>query len=319
MNHKSNYFMGLDTSAYTTSLAIVDSDENLICDRRIQLPVKEGELGLRQSSAVFEHLGNMPRLYPQGLEFCRGGSLKALAASTRPRPVSESYMPVFKVGESFGRFLAQAAGLIFLPSTHQEGHIMAGMWSVKLPPQDCLVIHLSGGTTELLLAKEVKPGHLEVKMAGESADLNAGQFIDRTGQLMGLPFPAGPALESLAKNCSTEKICLPVAVKGSRISFSGPASHAERLLERGSSREDIARAVEECIALSLAGVIKNIEADSGSFNTVLAVGGVTANLQIRKRLAEELSSLKVLFASPELSTDNAVGLAVQAARQHKHS
>lgn len=317
MNLNKSYFMGLDTSAYTTSLAIVDSAETLIYDQRIQLPVKEGELGLRQSNAVFEHLANMPNLYPKELEYCREGNLKALAVSTRPRPVPGSYMPVFKVGESFGRFLAQTAGLIFLPSTHQEGHIMAGLWSAKQAPGPYLVIHLSGGTTELLAVKETKPGSLEIKLVGESEDLNAGQFIDRLGKIMELPFPSGPALEKLALNCGEESINLPVAVKDNKISFSGPASHAERLLKKGCDKEKIARAIEECIAVSLARAISNIQGSLDHFKAILAVGGVTANQQVRKRLKEELGDLEVLYAPPELSTDNAVGLAVQAARYYR--
>lgn len=316
MNLKTSYFMGIDTSAYTTSLAIVDSGENLVYDQRIQLPVKEGELGLRQSNAVFEHLSNMPGLYPKGLEYCREGKLQALATSTRPRPVPGSYMPVFKVGESFGRFLAQTAGLIFLPSTHQEGHIMAGLWSAKLKDGPYLVLHLSGGTTELLMVEETRPGFLKIELVGESEDLNAGQFIDRLGKLMKLPFPSGPALEKLARNCSGERISLPVAVKDNIISFSGPASHAERLLNKGCANENIARAIEECIAVSLATAISNIQADFGHFKGILAVGGVTANQHVRIRLKEELGNVEIYFAPPELSTDNAVGLAVQAARQY---
>ena len=318
MNLKKSYFMGLDTSAYTTSLAIVDSEENLVYDQRIQLPVKAGELGLRQSNAVFEHLSNMPDLYPEELEYCKEGKLKALAASTRPRPVPGSYMPVFKVGESFGRFFAQNAGLIFLSSTHQEGHIMAGLWAAKLEPGPYLVLHLSGGTTELLMVEETKPGFLEIELVGESEDLNAGQFIDRLGKLMKLPFPSGPALEKMAKKSSGESVTLPVAVKGNKISFSGPASHAERLLNKGCNKQNIARAIEECVAVSLARAISNTQPSLKLFNAILAVGGVTANLQVRKRLKEELADTQILYAPPGLSTDNAVGLAVQAARQYRY-
>ena len=317
MNFNKSYFMGLDTSAYTTSLAIVDSDENLVYDQRIQLPVKEGELGLRQSKAVFEHLSNMPNLYPESLEYCREGKLRALAASTRPRPVYGSYMPVFKVGESFGRFLAQTAGLIFLPSTHQEGHIMAGLWSAKLKNEPGLVLHLSGGTTELLIVEEAKPGLLKIELVGESEDLNAGQFIDRIGKLMELPFPAGPDLEKMAMNCRGESISLPVAVKDSIISFSGPASHAERMLYKGFDKEIIARATEECIAVSLTRAISNVRANFSQIKTILAVGGVMANQYIRSRLKEEFGNMDVFYASPDFATDNAVGLAVQAARQYR--
>jgi len=310
--------LGLDTSAYTTSLAIVDQDERLIYDRRMPLPVKEGSLGLRQSEAVFAHLSNLPALFEDHESFIKGKAITAVAAAVKPRPVKGSYMPVFKVSEAFGLFLARTMGLFYLPSSHQEGHVQAGLWSANLPAGDYIVLHLSGGTTEIIIAKEHKPGVFKLSLRGGSVDLNAGQFIDRLGVAMGLGFPAGPALEKLAAKAVSEDVNLPLAVKGSEISFSGPASHAERLFKQGISRAELARAVEKCIADSLSAAVNNLPADAIISRDVLAVGGVTANSYIRKRLNEKLSAGALYFARPEYAADNAVGLAVQAARVFKY-
>jgi N6-L-threonylcarbamoyladenine synthase len=307
-------FLGLDTSAYTTSLALVDREERLIWESRLPLPVREGGLGLRPSEAVFHHLLNLPRLWAAGAAHLEAASLAAVAASARPRPWPSSYMPVFKVGEAFGAFTAQTSGLIFLPSTHQEGHIMAGLWSAGLPPGRYLVLHLSGGTTELLAAEESTPGNLAITLQGGAADLNAGQFIDRIGVAMGLKFPAGPALERLARGGNTGAVVLPVAQKGTAFSFSGPASHARRLLERGCPRADLARAVEVCVADSLVRAIKSLDGAAG-FRALLLVGGVAANLFIREYIRQGLPELPLHCAAAEFSGDNAVGLAVLAARK----
>ncbi len=315
-NHKRLLYMGIDTSAYTTSLALVDRSENLVLDSRLPLPVKEGGLGLRQSEAVFAHLQNLPRLLEseEAASALQNGVLSAVAVSARPRPVKESYMPVFKVGEAFGLFLARTGGLAYLSSTHQEGHVMAGLWSAGPSPGRYLVVHLSGGTTEFLCAEEQKPGHLSLQLLGGGADLNAGQFIDRVGRVLGLGFPAGPELENLALQGRTGAVKLAVAVKGGEVSFSGPASQAERLLDRDCRKEDLARAVEVCIADSISRVVDNLMVQPGPCRGILAVGGVTANRFIKKRLAENLPQWELYFADPGFSSDNAAGLAVQALR-----
>ena len=311
-------FLGLDTSAYTTAVALVDREERLIWEKRLLLPVKEGALGLRQSEAVFAHLQNLPRLWAEGAAFLKNASLEAVAAATRPRPVEGSYMPVFKVSEAFGIFTAQTLGLKFLPSSHQEGHLIAGLWSAGLPPGRTLVAHLSGGTTEILSVNESPPGTLAIRRLGGSADLHAGQFVDRVGVALGLQFPAGPQLERLAQGEKSENITLPVAVKGAQISFSGPESQARRLLAQGCPGADLARAVERCIADSLAEALSHASRP-GPYQAVLVVGGVAANNYIRERLRSALlltrPDLKIFFAAAPFSADNAVGIAIQAARK----
>ncbi|MFO7952376.1 MAG: O-sialoglycoprotein endopeptidase [Bacillota bacterium] len=308
------YYLGLDTSAYTTSLALVDQDEMLIFDCRKPLPVKEGSLGLRQSEAIFAHLNQLPELWDPEAEIKDHAKIAAVAYSSAPRPVKNSYMPVFKVSEALGLFLARTMGFNYLSSTHQEAHVMAGLWSAGLNAGRYLVVHLSGGTTEIISAEEYEPGCLKLELLGGSSDLNAGQFIDRLGKAMGFAFPAGPALEKLAKECKNDHLELPIAVKKNQISFSGPASHAERLLHKGCHKEELARAIERCIADSVINAVTNLSIDRKSFDALLAVGGVISNKFIRSRLKEKLTGWKVYFADPEYAGDNAVGLAVLAAR-----
>lgn len=312
------FYIGLDTSAYTTSLALVDQAEELLIDSRLTLPVKQGSLGLRQSEAVFNHINNLPRLWPDGAEILHGGVLRAISAATQPRPVDGSYMPVFKVGEAFGLFLAQINSLNFLPSTHQEGHVMAGLWSAGLPAGRYLTLHLSGGTTEIIVSEEISPGKLNLNLLSGSSDLNAGQFIDRLGKAMGLGFPSGPQLEVLACNAESNLPLLTTAVYGSTVSFSGPASQAERLLQGGCSKPGLARAIEVCIADSLIVALKHELKKNSGYDGLLVVGGVASNQFIRQRLKDSIGEyISLHFALPKFASDNAVGLAVQAARINK--
>ncbi len=308
--------LGLDTSAYMTSMALVDETEQLIWEKRLLLPVKPGSLGLRQSEAVFRHMQHLPCLMQEAAFSIGGRKIGTVSAAVRPRPARDSYMPVFTVGKNFGMFLAQGMGLSFFATSHQEGHLVAGLWSTGLVSTGrYLVLHLSGGTTDILAVSEKLPGALAVKQVGGGADLKAGQFIDRIGVALGLGFPAGGELEKLARRGVDGAIRLPVAVEKTMISFSGPASCAERLLQRGCPAADLARAVEVCIADSLAGAVLAVS-DLARYQFLLLVGGVAANGHIRCRLEKQLPAhLPLVAAAPPFAGDNAVGVAVQACRQ----
>lgn len=299
--------LGLDTSCYTTSLAVLDDQGRLLADERKLLAVPEGQRGLRQSEAVFLHLRNLPEL----LEKTGRLELSLVCASTRPRPRQGSYMPVFTAGESFGRALAAASGVQFLALSHQEGHIWAGLWSAGVTEwDDFLAVHMSGGTTEVLaVRRDRRQAGFAVTELGGSEDLHAGQFIDRVGVALGLPFPAGPHLEKLAGECGGEKLPVPVSVKGLKASFSGPESHVQRAIAgQTHSPAAIARGVEDAVARTLAKLVNNAlrERETGR---VLFVGGVAANAYIKEALTD-LVAAETRFADPRYAGDNAVGCAL---------
>lgn len=304
--------LGIDTSCYTTSVALVNSKGQLVEENRKLLPVKEGERGLAQSQALFYHVKNFPGIFEKTLERVNG-KITAICASTKPRNVEGSYMPVFTFAESMGRSIAASLKVPFITTSHQEGHIMAGIWSAggKFPDK-FLAVHLSGGTSEILLVKKEQNGSLKCEIKGGTVDLHAGQFVDRVGVSLGLKFPAGPQLEDLAKN-SQGALIIPSSVKGLKFSFSGPESHAQRLINKGYPHQEIARAVERCIAKTLE---KSLRAaiEELAIKDVLVVGGVAANKYIREWLEKKLSHPAVgaciYFAEPEFSRDNAVGVAL---------
>ncbi|EEG78325.1 tRNA (adenosine(37)-N6)-threonylcarbamoyltransferase complex transferase subunit TsaD [Dethiobacter alkaliphilus] len=301
-------FLGIDTSCYTTSLAVMDTQGRLLCEKRTLLTVPKGERGLRQSDGVFQHLQNLPRLAEEVAGEVGPLKLQAVAASVCPRPVEGSYMPVFTVGTSFGRSLAAAFGVPFLSLSHQEGHILAGMWSAGVDWPEFYALQVSGGTTELLFVRQ--NNGLKVAELGGSADLHAGQFIDRVGVALGLSFPAGPAVEKLG-NDALEVLPVPVSVQGSNLSFSGPESHVQRVIASGEyAPAAVARGVEKCVAESLWRVLRTVRKEHGA-KPVLFVGGVMANQFIRGFLAEKLGD-EAAFAQIRFAGDNAAGAAVFA-------
>ena len=321
---KMELFLGIDTSCYTTSLAIVDGEGNLFSEARKLLAPPPGGRGLAQNEAVFQHILNLPGLFTEVAGPGEMHMLRGIAASVRPRPVEGSYMPVFMVAKSFAASLAGILGIPLVLTSHQEGHLAAGLWSAGGPTEDeFLAVHLSGGTTELL---HVKVGHhldeanrfFEIKLIGGSTDLHAGQFVDRIGVSLGLPFPAGPHLELLAQSASTE-VAIPSSVKGFDLSFSGPEAAALRLVEKGVPAPDVARAVENCIANTMEKVIRKAVLETG-IKAVLIVGGVSANNHVREKLCQRLHhqavKARLHFATPRLSSDNSVGVALIGRSKH---
>ena len=302
--------LGIDTSNYTTSAAVFDGTEGHNAGRL--LAVRPGELGLRQSDALFQHVKALPdRL----AELERAGWLEGLSAvgvSTRPRAVEGSYMPCFLAGESTARSIALALGLPCYPFSHQQGHLAAAAWSagrMDLLDRPLLAWHLSGGTTELLYV-EPEGAAMGAEAIGGTSDISAGQLIDRAGVLLGLDFPAGKALDALSEEQGPAE-GFPVKLNGLTFSLSGMENKVKALAEGGRPRGEIARFVMETVA----GVVRRatlaaLERYPGL--PVLCSGGVASSRRLRAALGEACGAV---FAQPAYSTDNAMGAAILALRQ----
>ena len=309
--------VGMDTSCYTTSVAIMTTEGELKANARRILSVKPGKRGLAQSEMVYQHTRALPDLFEQALK-CAGEDIvvQSIGVSKRPRPQEESYMPAFLVGLGYARVIAAALKIPYCSLSHQENHILAGVWSAKGPlAASFLALHVSGGTTEVLKVTHGLRG-LSIDLLGGSLDLHAGQFVDRAGVSLGLPFPAGPKLEQLAQGGHVSPIHVPVAVKHIAASFSGPSTHVQRLIDGGADPARVAAGVECCVAETLIRLIDAAVKET-KLTQVLLVGGVTANQFIRQQVQQKLSLLGVTLYTPdsEYSSDNAVGSAYYALKQ----
>ena len=201
-----NSVLGIDTSNYTTSIAFYDGNEGENCSKL--LPVKQGELGLRQSDAVFAHIMSLPELSGRLFSHIQAEKISAVGVSTRPRAVEGSYMPCFMVGYSHAKLLSEVLNVPLVEMSHQQGHVAASAWSaghMQLLSQSHLAWHLSGGTTELLLV-EPEGKNVSCTKIGGTSDISAGQLIDRTGQLLELPFPSGKHLDALSQEAAGKEL-----------------------------------------------------------------------------------------------------------------
>lgn len=306
--------VGFDTSNYRTSAAAVTLDGEILVNYRELLPVSEGERGLRQSEAVFAHIRQIRNCEEALRRGLAGARIVAVAASVRPRDGEDSYMPVFQVGHTVGSMLAAATGVPFYETTHQRGHLAAAMRGTGLKPEEkLLALHLSGGTTDLLEADEKT-----IRTIGGSGDLHAGQLVDRAGVAMGLGFPSGEALEALAARGRSEGRLGCSLEKGDLVChLSGAETKVQQCIREGSlSREDIAREIYDLLARTVVRMLRAGSAATG-IRKALAAGGVASSPLLRQLIAERAAKTRgcpeIVFGDPELSGDNAAGVAVIAA------
>ena len=310
----SRWYLGIDTSNYRTSAAVFNAETMQHENHGRLLDVPEGKLGLRQSDALFQHtlhLHEQIALLKQGI-----GQIQAVCVSTRPRAVEGSYMPCFLAGENVARSIAHMLGVPLYTASHQQGHLAAAAYSansLSLLEKPLLAWHLSGGTTELLYVTPGENGLPSAKIVGGTTDIAAGQLVDRTGVLLGLPFPAGAALEPLAEQAQGVKP-FPVKVNDAFFSLSGMQNKAEQMFQKGEKPENIASFSIQTVCYAVEKATKNAKKIYPV--PVLCAGGVMSNRTIQTRMAQRFSAK---FAAPELSGDNAVGMAILAAQQNGES
>lgn len=309
-----SYFLGIDTSNYTTSVSVYDSETGEMLRRKKLLPVRQGECGLRQSDAVFHHVQQLPQVTEELLqEF--DGRFAAVGVSLRPRDVEGSYMPCFTVGSSVGRILSAVLKVPLYTFSHQCGHIAAALYSAgktELIGEKFLAFHVSGGTTEAVIVRPNEEHIFSAELVGKTLDLNAGQLIDRVGVMMGLSFPCGKELEQYALG-NTHPVKGKATLKGTNCCLSGIENICRREYENGQSKEYVSALCLETVEKTLEGMCHAVLDQYGMMPVVFA-GGVMSDSIIREALQKKFFAF---FAEPEFSADNASGTAFLTWLKHK--
>lgn len=310
--------IGFDTSNYRTSVAAVTLDGEILVNHRELLPVTSGERGLRQSDAVFAHIRQLRNSEEALREALKGSRIAAVAASTRPRDGETSYMPVFQVGYTAGSLLAAALNVPFYETTHQRGHLAAAMAGTGLEKEErLLAVHLSGGTTDLLVMDADS-----VTQIGGSADLHAGQLVDRAGVAMGLTFPSGEELEELAALGHSEgRLGCSMEDRDLVCHLSGAETKVQQWIRDGSlPREDVAREIYDLLARTLVRMLKAGTEKTG-IRKALVTGGVAASALLRQLMEQRRMKTRgcpdIVFGRPEMSGDNAAGVAMIGAERYR--
>lgn len=311
-SQKDNIIIGIDTSCYTTSVAALSLDEKVIFNNKVLLEVKKDSKGLRQSEAVFQHIKNMELISKQIEAIEKNYKIAAVCVSSKPRPVKESYMPVFIVGQNFGKLLASIIKCPIYETTHQENHIYASLLNNKIKNKNRFIsVHMSGGTTEILLVQLNEFNEYNIEIIAKTNDISFGQLIDRVGVQLGYGFPSGKYIDANALKCSQKiEVGLKTSVKNGDMNLSGIENQINKII-KDYSTEYISKLVMDTISRylekSLTYVCQKLDVDE-----VVFAGGVSASQYINKDLTYRLNkhNIKSYFTEAKYATDNAVGCAI---------
>ncbi|MBN2260867.1 MAG: hypothetical protein JW702_10000 [Clostridiales bacterium] len=289
------YVLGIDTSNYTTSLALSDEYKSILLDIRIPLKVSKGQVGLRQSDAYYQHIQNLTNMIDEVKKYAK--NVEKIVVSTQPRNHSNSYMPVFNAGVFFTKALNFTDSFHVIELSHQEGHIFSA-WEKEFGEYESLfVLHISGGTTELLKVEMVET-RLKTSVVYQTLDISFGQLLDRVGNYMNLDFPAGKFIDEYAKEYKSIKNKISYSEKG--FNLSGMENKFKHMYDETGDVKLVSNSIMSYLVDLIEFINKKIAMDS----PFLIIGGVGESEFLRKFIKNK----NVVFAKKGLSSDNAVGL-----------
>ncbi len=324
----SKLYLGIDTSNYRTSAAVVDSEGRVLYQKAVLLDVPAGKRGLRQSDAFFLHSNRLPLYIEELFDSIDASEIAAAGVSERPRRIEGSYMPCFLAGVNAAKTIASSLKIPLYGFSHQEGHAAAVMESEgNAPSGPSLFFHLSGGTTEALLCSPDDEGY-SMEIVGGTRDISAGQLLDRFGVAAGFPFPSGSHLDDIAfetlersgfniKAIAKTGVLPAIKTDDGYFNLSGAETRLMRYAEScdGPSFADV---TAELFASLSALLLKEAGYLSRKYDTddIYMAGGVASSRSFRA-IAENRDMSGIRFGVPELSGDNAVGIALLAKRIHE--
>ncbi len=311
--------LGIETSCDETGVAIYDDQQGLIAQvlySQIKLHAEYG--GVVPELASRDHVRKLIPLVEEVLQQAglKGSDLDGVAYTAGP-----GLMGALFVGAATGRSLAWSWDIPAVPVHHMEGHLLAPMLDEPKPEFPFVALLVSGGHTQLIEVRNIG----EYTILGESVDDAAGEAFDKTAKLIGLPYPGGPELAKLAESGDVTRYKFPRPMcdrPGLDFSFSGLKTFARNTfikecadLEKGSpelaqTRADIACAFQHAVVDTLAIKCKRALKQTG-LNRLVVAGGVSANSELRRKLAEQAEKLggAVFYPRPAYCTDNGAMIA----------
>lgn len=307
--------LGIETSCDDTGVAIYDSNQGLLVHRLAsQVDLHQQYGGVVPELAARDHIRTLLPLIDSVLN-------DRLNEGKKPNAVAYTAGPglagALLVGASLGNSLAQAWQIPAIGIHHMEGHLLAPMLEDKPPQFPFLALLVSGGHT-LLVDVEAAGNY---KILGQSVDDAAGEAFDKTAKLLGLGYPGGPAIASVAVNGNADRFTFPQPMThrpGLNFSFSGLKTHTLTTAQEQAKKHpldpqtiaDIALAFELAVVGTLK--VKCCRALSQTQRKRLVVaGGVGANQRLRATLYElsKQQGFELFYPRPEFCTDNGAMIA----------
>lgn len=227
------------------------------------------------------------------------------------------------VGVSFAKAFALAKNLPLIEINHMQAHVLAHFIAEKKPSFPFLCLTVSGGHTQIVLVKD----YFDMQVIGQTTDDAAGEAMDKTSKILGLPYPGGPLIDKYARLGNPDAYKFPEPqIPGFDFSFSGLKTAILYFIQDnvklnpnfiGENMNDICASVEYRIATILLNKLKKA-ADEYGIKDIALAGGVSANTGLRQGLLQmgEKNGWNCFIPKLEYCTDNAAMIAI--AGYHKY-
>jgi N6-L-threonylcarbamoyladenine synthase len=305
--------LGIETSCDETGVALYSAEKGLIAHAlhsQVDLHAVYG--GVVPEIASRDHVRMLLPLIQQVIDEAGITKPDAIAYTAGPGLVG-----ALMVGGGMANGLGMAWGCPVVAVHHMEGHLLAPMLEEKSPEFPFLALLVSGGHTLLIAVRQLG----DYELLGTTLDDAAGEAFDKTAKLLGLGYPGGPLLATLAEQGDDEAYAFPRPMLNKPtldFSFSGlktavmlEVRKAEASGEIESCRADIAASFQRAAVDTLVGKALKA-AKAGGFERIVVAGGVGANRLLRAEIAERFSG-EVFYPRFEFCTDNGAMIAAAGA------
>lgn len=308
------HILGIETSCDETGVAIYSSEHGLLAHQlysQIDLHAEFG--GVVPELASRDHVRKLLPLIKTLMHEAKLdlSQIDAIAYTQGPGLIG-----ALLVGSSTAEALAWALDVPAVAVHHMEGHLLAPLLEEQPPTFPFVALLVSGGHTMLVDVAGVGEYHL----LGETLDDAAGEAFDKTAKLLGLAYPGGPALASLAQSGDADRFRFPRPMTdrpGLEFSFSGLKTHTRTLWEKHAEqadsdqiKADIAAGFEQAVVDTL-GIKCRRAMQQTKHRQLIVAGGVGANKALREHLHRvgEKSGFSVSYPRTEFCTDNGAMIA----------
>ncbi|MBN1792665.1 bifunctional N(6)-L-threonylcarbamoyladenine synthase/serine/threonine protein kinase [Candidatus Woesearchaeota archaeon] len=301
--------IGIESTAHTFGVAVVDGDGKKVLSNVIKaFKTEEGEGGMIPSKVADHHVDVCQEALSEAL---KNAGVKASQADLVAFSQGPGIGHCLRVGAGVARSLSLALKKPLVGVNHCIAHLEVCRFLTH--SRDPVLLYASGANTQVIAYEAGK-----YRVFGETLDIGVGNFIDGFARALGLGFPGGPKIESLAKE-GKRLIKLPYSVKGMDVSLGGLSTNLKTKIKSGEySKEDLCFSVQETVFAMLVEVAERAMAHTGKNELVLG-GGVACNKRLQemcKVMCEERGA-EVFFLENQFYVDNAAMIAITGLEMYK--
>lgn len=312
--------LGIESSCDETAAAVVEDGRQLISNVvNSQIDIHAVYGGVVPEVAARSHLEVvLPVIDKAVVEAGGWDEIDAIACTTMPGLVGS-----LLIGALTARTLALAKHKPFYPIHHVEAHVYANFLLDEAPQFPMLALIVSGGHSQIVLFRD----HGNYELIGQTADDAVGEAFDKVAKILGLPYPGGPSIAGAAEQGDSRRFDFPKAKMANKydFSFSGLKTavlrrvQAQVGVDHTFPSNELSARLDEATRNDFAASFQRVAVDTlvdkviAAFHefqpkSVVIAGGVAANQELRRTLAERLP-IPINYAPMNLCTDNAAMIA----------